>query len=71
MRAMRIHLLEFSVACSVAGRTGVQIHVFYTNLLGEFYGYLKGIEVPYDLYISTDTQEKKQLIDDLSVCKQV
>ena len=64
MRAMRIRLPEFPAACSVAGRTAVQIHVFYTDLLAEFYGHLKGIEVPYDLYISTDTQEKKQLIED-------
>ena len=63
MRRLRVNLPDFVEPGSVTGRTAIQIHIFYTDLLGEFYDHLKGISVPYDLYISTDTEEKKKEIE--------
>jgi len=37
-------------------------HLFYTDLLGEIAAYLSNIPFSYDLYISTDTEEKKKII---------
>lgn len=37
----------------------VIVHVFYIDLVEEIVGYLKNIPYSYDLFISTDTEEKK------------
>lgn len=44
-------------------KIAVQIHVYYTDLLPEIYENIKKIDRNYDLYISTDTQKKKEEID--------
>lgn len=49
---------------SQIGKTAIQIHVFYTELLDELYNGLKNITVNYDLYITTNTSEKQQVIID-------
>ena len=41
----------------------IQIHIFYPELLEEIYSYLKNISFKYDLYITTDTLEKKEQIE--------
>lgn len=63
MRRLRVRLPNVVGGSSVTGRTAIQIHVFYTDLLNEFYAHLKGISVPYDLYVSTDTEEKRKEIE--------
>lgn len=40
----------------------VQVHVFYTDLLPEVINKTNNIPVPFDLYITTNTQEKKDFI---------
>ena len=66
LAVMKRHKADFSSASSPAGkkvRTAIQVHVFYADLLPEFYGHLKGIAVPYNLFVSTDTEEKKSCIE--------
>jgi len=46
------------------GGVVVVVHCFYTDLLGELLGYIKNIPFNYQLYISTDTFEKKAWIVD-------
>ncbi len=41
----------------------IQIHIFYPDLLPEIYFHLKNILFKYDLYITTDTLEKKKEIE--------
>ena len=64
MRSMRIRLPKVFDADLPVEDTAIQIHMFYTDLLAEFYSHLKGVSVSYDLFISTDTQEKKHIIED-------
>ncbi len=40
----------------------IQFHIFFIDLLDEVYNNLKNISLKYDLYISTDTEEKAQEI---------
>lgn len=63
MKRFEVSLRKSSVGTVVKGKSLIQIHVFYTDLLLEFYSHLKGITVPYDLYVSTDTEEKKLEIE--------
>ena len=63
MKSLSVKLPSEGEGRAVNGKSLIQIHVFYTDLLPEFYGHLKGITVPYDLFISTDTEEKKQEIE--------
>ena len=42
----------------------VQAHVFYTELLSEVVEKTNNIPVPFDLYITTNTKEKKSYIED-------
>ena len=63
MKSLSVKLPSEGEGRAVNGKSLIQIHVFYTDLLPEFYGHLKGITVPYDLFISTDTAEKKQEIE--------
>ena len=42
----------------------VQAHVYYTELLSEVINKTNNIPVPFDLYITTDTKEKKYYIED-------
>jgi GT2 family glycosyltransferase len=41
----------------------VIIHMFYEHMTPEFQLYLRNIPYPFDLYISTDTPEKKAVIE--------
>ncbi len=41
----------------------VIIHMFYEHMTPEFQLYLRNIPYPFDLYISTDTPEKKAIIE--------
>jgi len=43
-------------------KIAVQCHVFYVDILEEILQYLNHISVAYDLYISTDSEEKKKKI---------
>ena len=43
-------------------RVAVQAHVFYIELLDEIYENVSKIACPFDLYISTDSEEKKEKI---------
>lgn len=40
-------------------KLAVICHLFYPELLAEFKGYLTNIPFPFDLYITTDTEQKK------------
>ena len=42
----------------------VQAHVYYTELLADVVNKSNNIPVPFDLYITTDTKEKKNFIED-------
>lgn len=44
-------------------KVAVQIHLFYTDLIEEICRYLKNIPYDFDCYISTDTNDKKVLIE--------
>ncbi|MEF2025309.1 rhamnan synthesis F family protein [Streptococcus canis] len=48
-------------------RIAVHLHVFYVDLLNEFLEGFASWEFQYDLYITTDTQEKKEAIEKLLV----
>jgi Rhamnan synthesis protein F len=41
----------------------VQLHLYYMGLTAEFQMYLQNIPCPFTLFISTDTREKKQRIE--------
>ena len=41
----------------------IQVHIFYIDLLSEIIEKTNNIPAPFDLYITTDTLEKKQIID--------
>ena len=41
----------------------IQVHIFYIDLLSEIIEKTNNMPVPFDLYITTDTLEKKQIID--------
>jgi len=45
------------------GRVGVLAHVYYVDMLEEMLGYTEHIPCPYDLFITTDTVEKKNAIE--------
>lgn len=40
----------------------VVLHLYYVELTGEFEKYLKNIGRPFDLFITTDTEQKKLLV---------
>ncbi len=44
------------------GKVALQAHVYYADLAEELFDYLKNINFNFDLYISTDTTEKKKAI---------
>lgn len=44
-------------------RLAVICHVFYVDLLDEFVGYFSNIPFQFDLYITTDTEEKRDQIE--------
>ena len=54
------NLLNLENICLVA----VQAHVFYDDLINEIIEKTNNIPVKFDLYITTDTQEKKDKIED-------
>jgi len=44
-------------------RLAVICHMFYTDMAGEFQRYFSNIPFPFDLYITTDSLEKKSAIE--------
>ena len=44
-------------------KVAIHAHVFYEDLIGEIINNTNNMPVKYDLYISTDTYEKKQIIE--------
>ena len=44
-------------------KIAIQVHVFYPELLDELYSNMKKVPYDFDLYISTDTNDKKKKID--------
>lgn len=59
------HSLELPLGYVTSGepaRVAVVLHAFHTGLLSEFRVYLDYIPVPADLFISTDTEEKRALV---------
>ncbi len=44
-------------------RIAIQAHVFYPELMDQVQQYLKNLDLPYDLYVSTTTTEKKKAIE--------
>jgi lipopolysaccharide biosynthesis protein len=51
--------------CEFKEKIAVFIHIFYTDLITEIMSYIKNIPTIADLYISTDTAEKKDRIERL------
>jgi len=46
----------------------IQVHIFYIDLVGNIINKTNNMPVPYDLYITTDTEEKKNYIqNDLKI----
>ena len=41
----------------------IQVHVYYTDLIGEIINKTNNIPVPYDLYITTNSKDKKNIIE--------
>ena len=60
------HALEvpflYAPEISSIPRLAVICHMYYEDMIDEFKHYLSVIPFAYDLYISTDTEEKKQLL---------
>ena len=48
-----------------------QVHCFYTDLLPELYDYLNVMSLKFDLFISTDTADKKKDIESFFQCKKI
>jgi hypothetical protein len=46
-----------------APRLAVLCHMFYAEMGDEFHRYLLNIPFPFDLYVTTDSQEKKSVIE--------
>ncbi|MCO4316411.1 hypothetical protein M8997_004395 [Phyllobacterium sp. 21LDTY02-6] len=44
------------------GKVAVIAHIFYPELTSEMVGYIKNIPIPFGLFITTDTEEKKAAI---------
>ena len=44
-------------------RVAVVLHAFHTNLLPEFRAYLDHIPIPADLFVSTDTEAKRAIVE--------
>lgn len=42
----------------------VQVHVYFIELLDEMLEAVNNIEYPFDCYVSTDTEEKRQIIEE-------
>lgn len=47
---------------TIRGKVAIHLHVFYTDLLQEFLDVFKQFPFDFDLYITTDTAEKKEEI---------
>jgi rhamnosyltransferase len=45
------------------GRVGVLAHVYYVDMLEEMLGYADHIPCDYDLFVTTDTIEKKRVVE--------
>lgn len=63
--------------CNDEIKVAIQFHIFFIDLLDEIHNYLKNLQHPFDLYVSTDTREKQQIIQDffmtnkINSCKQI
>jgi len=47
-----------------APRVAVIVHCYYTDLIGELLDYINMIPCPYTLYVSTDRDDKRQIIEE-------
>jgi len=47
----------------VSKKVAVIAHVYYVDMLDEMLGYINNIPAPFSLFITTDSEEKKELID--------
>ncbi len=65
MKKHRAELPRGGIAVAAEVRTAVQIHVFYTELLPDILARFRNVSAPYDLFVSTDTEEKKAEIEAL------
>lgn len=45
-------------------RVAAVVHMYYADMIDEISGYLANIPVPYDLYLTTDTEDKAQVLRD-------
>jgi lipopolysaccharide biosynthesis protein len=52
-------LLKTTHDTAVTKKIAVHAHVFYENLAEELIGYLKNIPYEFDLFVTTDTEQKK------------
>lgn len=50
------------ITIDTLSKIAIQFHIFFIDLLPEIYSYLNNCNVSFDLYISTDTEEKKEEI---------
>ncbi|VTZ25027.1 Lipopolysaccharide biosynthesis protein-like protein [Methylocella tundrae] len=53
---------DFIMTSGTVTRVAAVIHVYYTELLPAIIGYITNVPVPTDLFISTDTIDKKAII---------
>lgn len=53
---------EFAKAGKV--RIAVQVHMFFLETLDQTIEYLRNIPYPFDCYVSTDTEEKRSIIEE-------
>lgn len=60
-----IHIpVENSYADIIFDKTAVIAHIFYPELTGELLSYVKNIPIPFGLFITTDTEQKRAEIFD-------
>ncbi|WP_172982589.1 rhamnan synthesis F family protein [Phyllobacterium sp. SYP-B3895] len=58
------HVGQGKIAGSIIfDRVAVVVHIFYPELAENIFQHLKNIPVPFGLFITTDTEDKKQSID--------
>lgn len=58
-------LLDSGVSYVTPQKVAIHLHVFYTDLLADFISVFRGYPFLYDLFITTDTQEKVATIQEI------
>ena len=61
----RKYLKNQELAGEFGKKVAVHLHVFYVDLLEEFLNAFQDFHFAYDLWITTDVEEKKQAIDQI------